>query len=655
LITISFSSASNIAANQTALRFRDVTVGVVERVGFTTDLRRVEVAVRLDKDVAPYVDEDAVFWVVQPEVSAQGITGLSTVLSGVYIEGSWDEVAGGTAPEHSGLDDPPVARPDQEGRTFTLLSDDGRGLSEGTPILFRGVEVGRVGRPRLVSNGTAVFAQAFVEAPHDELLTRNTRFWDNSGIQFSLGLEGASVDFESLSSLLRGGLSFDEMEVGGAPLEGVAVFTVYSSRSDALTSYFDDARGPPFYATVVFEENPPGLEQGAEVTLEGVRVGEVSGLTGFVDQARFGDTRVRLLVTLELHLGQAGTNPQAMTPDEALQYLDEAVANGLRARLAQTGLLGVGGLSVELVALPDAPPAALDRTASPFPAIPSAPADLVSGGEAAEGLLARINRLPVEELLDNAVGVLEAARTLIGNPDLQEVPGEVRSALGDVRAVIGSEAFRALPDQIGSLTEDLRLVVADLRAEDGVARLIAAIDRAGLAAEEIAIAAEALPNLIERIAAVAARIEVLDFETLLAEALGVVTDARQLVGGEAVQALPGQLAEAINGISAAADEAQILLANLTEADTAKRLAEAVEATGQAAAPLSAPAAGLPSPTTARHAAAANAHDQHSERLVSPTTTAGAGCPPPGGPKTAGVVEMGAPGTAALRAPVPASA
>src|SRR6056297_3221328 len=116
LITISFSSASDVSANQTELKFRDVTVGVVENVGFTEDLRRVEVQVRLDKEVAPYVDDRALFWVVQPEVSAQGISGLSTVLGGVYIEGSWDAEPGGTALEFRGLDSPPVARPDQEGR-----------------------------------------------------------------------------------------------------------------------------------------------------------------------------------------------------------------------------------------------------------------------------------------------------------------------------------------------------------------------------------------------------------------------------------------------------------------------------------------------------------------------------------------------------------
>ena len=97
VIVVEFEEGAGISAGETELRFRDVTVGVVEKVGFTSGLDRVTAHIRVDKDVAPYIDNGAVFWVVQPEVTAQGITGLSTVLSGVYIEGSWDQQVGPAA------------------------------------------------------------------------------------------------------------------------------------------------------------------------------------------------------------------------------------------------------------------------------------------------------------------------------------------------------------------------------------------------------------------------------------------------------------------------------------------------------------------------------------------------------------------------------
>ena len=97
-IAVAFPDASGVTAGETTLRFRDVAVGLVEDVGFSTDLSAVNVYVRVNRDIAPFLDEDATFWVVQPEVTARGVEGLNTILSGTYIEGAWDNRIG-TSPD----------------------------------------------------------------------------------------------------------------------------------------------------------------------------------------------------------------------------------------------------------------------------------------------------------------------------------------------------------------------------------------------------------------------------------------------------------------------------------------------------------------------------------------------------------------------------
>lgn len=94
LIEVSFSEASGIVEGTTELKFRSLNVGLVEKLTFSDDLKTVITHIRLNKDIAQFVDDDAQFWIVQPEVSARGVTGLETVLSGSYIQGSWDSTAG---------------------------------------------------------------------------------------------------------------------------------------------------------------------------------------------------------------------------------------------------------------------------------------------------------------------------------------------------------------------------------------------------------------------------------------------------------------------------------------------------------------------------------------------------------------------------------
>ena len=71
-------------------------------------------------------------------------------------------------------------RAGQEGTRITLRTRDANRISEGAPILFRGIEVGQIEAPRLILSGDSVVFDAFIEAPHDRRLTTATRFWDTS-------------------------------------------------------------------------------------------------------------------------------------------------------------------------------------------------------------------------------------------------------------------------------------------------------------------------------------------------------------------------------------------------------------------------------------------------------------------------------------------
>ena len=238
LIYITFENASGIVANETTLRYRDVVIGRVEEVGFAPDLSKVSVAVRVDKDIAPFLDEDAAFWVVRPEVSARGISGLSTVLSGVYIDGAWDQKPGEAQTLFVGTDRPPFVQPGRDGRRITLRTEDGRMITDGAPVLFRGIEVGRLEHPRLTVSGNSIVVDAFIDAPHDRRITSATRFWDTSGFTVSFGAEGLSLDVDSLASLVSGGIQFDSVFEGGRAVSSGAVFDIYPDEATARRTAF---------------------------------------------------------------------------------------------------------------------------------------------------------------------------------------------------------------------------------------------------------------------------------------------------------------------------------------------------------------------------------------------------------------------------------
>ncbi|MBM9593448.1 MlaD family protein [Roseitranquillus sediminis] len=594
LIDIAFENAAGIQPGETELRYRDVPVGLVEDVGFSAGLDQVLVTVRLDQDVAPYVDAESEFWVVQPQVTAQGISGLGTVLSGVYIEGSWDDEIEGDQTRFDGRAVPPVARPDQPGLQIVLTTNEGEGLIEGTPILYRGVTVGHIANLRLAEEGDAVLADAFVEAPHDRLINSSTRFWNASGFSFTLGPQGAVLDVSSLAALVTGGVAFDSLVTGGNSVEPGTRFELYADRPAALTSVFSEPEaGERVQVAVVFSGDVAGLSAGSAVELRGVRVGEVTAVTGYVDEERFGDRRVRLLATVALRPVRLGFDGEAGR-EAVLDYLQELVDQGVRAQLARGSLL-VGGLKIALVEAEDAEPAAIALDADPYPIFPSIAADLPDTAATAEALIARVSNLPIEELLGSASELLANVNAILGSEALRETPDEVLGLVADLRGVVGAEAVQELPAQLGEIltslngaTTELRTVLAELQDAGAVEALtealasaatgIAAVERLVSAAEP---AAEELPQLVANLSAVAEIAASLPLEQAVVAAADAAEAARALVASPEAQRVPAEAAEAL----ATLDEvlAQVRDTGLVgTADTAlARAAEAAEALGAA--------------------------------------------------------------------------
>jgi paraquat-inducible protein B len=580
LIEIRFQNASGIVADQTEVRYREVAVGLVEEVSFSDDLSHIVAHVRIEKQVEPFVDSEAVFWVVRPEVSARGVTGLSTVLSGVYIEGSWDDVPGGLTRNHTGLEEAPIARPDQKGRLIKLRSL-GRGLNAGAPVTFKGLDVGVVGTPRLAADGASIEAEAFIFAPHDELLTSRSRFWNTSGISFNIGAGGASVDFASIASLINGGVSFETVVSGGEPSTNGMQFNVYSKQDEARASLFEgSSEGGALQLAVVFDQNVNGLKVGAPVTFRGLDIGEVISLSGRVDEEQFGDDQVRLVVVISIGLEflQMGEDTDE---GDVLDLFETRVAEGWRARLTKASLL-TGGLKIEFVQIPDAAPATFERNGDPYPILPSAIAELPDAGGTAEGLLDRVNSLPVEELMTAATTFMENAAKLVASPELQQVPAEVSGLITDIRNVVASPGIQELPAAAERVADEVVALLDQLKESDGVGRFVAAIDSAGKAAEEVGTAVEGVPALLDQIGAVAEKAATLDIESLLAEAGGLVETARGLIGTDALRKLPEDVATALEGVNSAITEAGNLLTSLNANDSATRLVEAIEAASQAA-------------------------------------------------------------------------
>jgi len=548
LITIVFKDAAGITPKDTTIRFRDVIIGAVEEVSFSKDMSNVVISARINKDVAATLSPDTLFWVVRPEVSARGISGLSTVLSGVYIDAAWIPIEGSTSRDFNGLSETPLIRPGHEGTRIKIRSKNGSSLTPGAPVFFRGMEVGRLDTPKLSETADSTDVEAFINAPYDKFLTTDTRFWNVSGFSVTLGAAGLNLNVASLGSLLTGGVAFENIISGGGPVTDKTIYRLFADEGAARDSIFTQLSANAVKMSVVFTESVSGLASGAPVEFRGLRIGQVSAIGAFVVKTPSVST-VNMRAVISIDPQTLGLDANA-TPETTRAFLDNLIADGVRARLSTTSIFSAA-LKIELADVPNPATARIEDDADGTPIIPSVPSQLPDFTATAQGVLERVNKLPIEDVMTQAISLMASIETIASSKGTQQAPAAILGLIEDARGLIGKDDTQALPGELLAVITDLRSIVSELKDRGLVDQLSSALTSLDKAAGDVATASGALPKLVEDLRAIATKVNDLKAEELIAAVTRVMDSADALITTDGVKSIPPALASALTEVQAA--------------------------------------------------------------------------------------------------------
>ena len=361
------------------------------------------------------------------------------MVSGAYVE--IDPGEGEPALAFVGLEEPPLIDSDVAGREFVLRTDTLSSISRGSPIQFRGLDVGEILGYELDEDGQGVSLHAFVQVPYDRLVSERTRFWNTSGINLELSADGINASTGSLQSLLVGGIAFDTpltSTVDEAAAPGTE-FPLYDSFKSLTESAF--VKTVPFL--VHFDGSVRGLRANAPVEFRGMKVGRVADVRLVYDADR-GSLAIPVVIEIEperiMITGEAAAETDA-SDDYAV--MAELVEQGLRAQLASGSLL-TGELLVALDIKKNRPSASLDFD-QPYPEIPSIPSDLEGLTRSVSDVVSEIGALPLQEIAADVRQLLRDVDALVASPSTTESVESLRLALNDIRALTSKVDGRSGP------------------------------------------------------------------------------------------------------------------------------------------------------------------------------------------------------------------
>ena len=433
-ITISFKTAEGIEAGKTRIKYKNVDIGVVEQIQFSEDFSNVLVTASFNQGTESFFRRDTRFWVVKPQLSIRGASALGTLISGAYIE-----VEPGKGAEQShfvGLEKQPVVTADEAGIRVVLITQKLRSIDTGSPIYYKGLLAGEVLGYELANDRQSIYIHAFIKEPFDTLIKGNTRFWNVSGMDISLGADGLNVRTESLQAIVLGGIAFETratLEQVNGDVEDL-IFTLHADYSSIL----DRAYTKVIKLMMFFDGSVRGLSIGAPVDFNGIKVGSVLDIRLEYDSENL-DFRIPVLIEIEPEriIERSGQGIET-----SYEVLNKLVERGLRASL-QIGSLLTGQLYVSLSMQPDTP-INLSGEETPYPELPTVKAaDFGSIAQSAEVFLNKLNKVDIDKLSLELLKTLEGTNRLFNGP-------EIKGALDDLQ--LSLQAFRGILQKIDGST-----------------------------------------------------------------------------------------------------------------------------------------------------------------------------------------------------------
>ncbi|MBH0025843.1 intermembrane transport protein PqiB [Pseudoalteromonas sp. SWN29] len=428
-IFIEMPQAEGIIAGKTEIKVRSVKIGQIDHVRLSDTQDSVIARAQIDKNYNNLLTNDAKIWVVKPRIDETGISGMSTLLSGVYLEFSPGESK--ELKERFQLqDEPALIGKDVKGGRFKLMSYSAEVLDVSTGIFFKNYKIGQIETATFDWENQAMKYGVFIKEPYQNLITKNSIFWVNAGIEIDLSADGININTGSLSKLLKGGISvgLPEQQAPGDIADDGYSFSLSQSYKEALEERFYDFD----YYLIEFEQSIRGLRPGAPVEYRGMRVGTVVEAPANViidgKPAHFRNNSTAVPVLIKVEYGRL-YHDSASAKEYWQGSLKGWIESGMRASLKPGNLL-TGAVYVDFDIYPDAPQTQLGKLVQ-YDVFPSISSGITVLADQVSDVLNKVNNLKVEDSLEQMQATFtdyralaNEMRELLSQKDTQNLPGD---------------------------------------------------------------------------------------------------------------------------------------------------------------------------------------------------------------------------------------
>lgn len=458
-VTVDFPVVADLRPGDTDVTFEGYKVGQVSSVRLASDLRHMRVTLDLNDDMRSHLGKGTAFWIIGRSLSFSHISDIKSLVSGLKV--GVMPAPGRQQAEYAGLAEDPVLHFGERGTSFVLHAAELGSVQADTPIYFLDRKVGEVQKFDMV-DGHGFAITAFVDAPFDQFVREDSRFWRAGPLHLSSGGNGMSVQFQSVPAMFQGAIAFETSNDAEKTPEAPSGrdFILYGSEDDARNT--PDPDGVPYKVVFRSASGVPGVN--APVMLMGQRVGSVGRSMLQYDPAA---GRMEISVTIVLEPRDIKLADAAGWTDRRRQMNDmlrSLIGRGLHADLENSPPL-IGGERVVLRITPGTPGT---LGTGDVPEIPTTPGGGISGLIAqANEVASKIDALPLDRIAGNLAAVSDHLSHITQSSTITATLHHVERATAELQR-ISEELDRQMPPAVAAVRRSVGEAQRALEAAEGL-------------------------------------------------------------------------------------------------------------------------------------------------------------------------------------------
>jgi paraquat-inducible protein B len=445
-IKIIFPTNEGLKAGQSQIKYKDVPIGIVEKITLEENGHGVVVIARMDNAAKPFLNENSKFWIVKPEFSLSGVSGLDTLVSGNYI-GVFGKKGGEFRDEFIGLDH--SFRNNLGGGKYYVLKTP-RGDSSvrsGTPVYFKNIRVGQVEYVVLGEHNVFVEVIIFIDKQFTSFVNTDSKFWVRSTIDAELQNGALDVTVAPLTDLLNGAIEFSSPgQNTNRTVPNNFTFILHKNKNSVNSKKIGNAKKQIELFMLHTQDSIAKLKIGSSVNYDGFKVGTVIQIALSYEKTTH-EMNGEILVEIDTSVFEDPNDSDHTGKDNLYQ----AVKEGMRAQIVPSDPI-TGMLYVNLTFNNSDENKTIVQNGK-YALFPTVSYDSGNIMVSAAKILDKINKLPLEKLVESLNKIVNDTAEPIANAN--DLLIDLKRTAEYFNTMVSKKTFVTMPDEVDKALKEL--------------------------------------------------------------------------------------------------------------------------------------------------------------------------------------------------------